>query len=525
MKRVGLVSFMHESNSLNPDLTTLEMFKDAGLRFGKDILSEWSGSHHEISGMIDQAPKSGLEIVPLVSAWEVPGGPVQERAYEEIVGEILKRIAGSSLDGLLLSLHGAMVTEHIRDADGETAERIRQTVGPVMPIVMTLDLHANVSERMVANVTATTIYRTYPHVDQRERGREATQMLNDILKGRTRPIQALEKPPMLISLLAQRTAAEPMAALYRHLEELIRQPGVISGSIAPGFPYADVEEMGPAFLVVADGDAKHARQGAQALAKVAWDMREKWNLTGTPVSEAVTEAARTEKIPVTLLDVGDNVGGGSPGDSTIIFEEIVRAGVRNALVVLYDPGAVQACVAARVGNTVSLEVGGKSDDRHGRPISIQGRVRLVHDGLFVEREPRHGGKMWNNQGLTAVVETEEEHTIVLTSLRMVPFSLEQLLSLGIKPGSKRALIVKGAVAPRAAYEPVSARVIEVDTHGITNANPTHFKYRYRHKPMFPFEPEAEYSPSPSSSSAGAEADQRAERNDSCTSHGGLLRSR
>lgn len=489
MKKVGLVSFVHESNSFNPNPTTRQMFEEGGLSFGKDIIHEWSESQHEIGGMIEQLDISGAKIVPLVSAWAMPAGPVEQEVYDEILMEILTRIASESLDGLLLSLHGAMVAQHIRDADGATVERIRGVVGPGLPIVMTLDLHANVSPRMISGVTATTIYRTYPHIDQRDRGREAARMLQDIMGGNIRPIQALEKPPVLITILAQRTHVEPMASLHSELESLIKRPGIISASIASGFPYADVEEMGPAFLVVADGDEELARTEARALALSAWRLREEWNVTGTRVSEAVKEIRQTQRTPTTLLDVGDNVGGGSPGDGTVILDALQKAGIHNVLVVLHDPKAVQACLTAGVGQSISLEVGGKTDSLHGQPVSIRGRVRLLHDGFFEEYLPRHGGKRWNNQGLTAIVESREGDTIVLTSLRMAPFSLEQVRSLGIKPESKRVLVAKGAVAPRAAYEEVSAHVIAVDSPGITAANPGNFNYHYRRKPMFPFERE------------------------------------
>jgi microcystin degradation protein MlrC len=494
VKKVGLVSFAHESNSFNPNPTTRQMFKEAGLCFGKDIIHDWSESQHEIGGMIEQLDISGAEIVPLVSAWAMSAGPVEQEVYEEILTEILTRIAGESLDGLLLSLHGAMVAQHIRDADGATVERIRGVVGPGLPIVMTLDHHANVSPRMISGVTATTIYRTNPHIDQRERGREAARILQEIMEGRIHPVQALEKPPVLITILAQKTQAEPLASLYRELESLLKRPGIISASIASGFPYADVEEMGPAFLVVADGDEELARMEARALALSAWRRRAEWNLTGTPVSEAVNEIRQTQRAPITLLDVGDNVGGGSPADSTVILEALQKAGIHNFLVVLYDPKAVQACLSAGVGQNISLEVGGKTDNLHGRPVPISGRVRLLHDGYFEEYEVRHGGKLQNNQGLTAVVESPEGDAIVLTSLRMAPFSLEQVRSLGIKPELKRVLVAKGAVAPRAAYEPVSAHIIEVDTPGITAANSEHFTYQYRPKPMFPFEREVAYVP-------------------------------
>ena len=489
MKRVGIASLMHESNTFYPVPTNREMFRDTCLVSGREVISHWGEAHHEIGGMLEVLPALGLETVPLLTGTAMPSGPVEEEAYEEILAEILDRISGESLDGLLLALHGAMVAQHVRDADGRTAAKIRQLVGPDLPIVMTLDLHANVSPLMIGSVTATTIYRTYPHLDQRERGREGARILAETLEGRIRPVQALVKPPLCISILAQGSRYEPMADLYRRMEELIDQEGVVTASIAPGFAYADVEEMGPGFLVVTDGDGPRARNEALGLARRAWDRRHELTLLGTPIGQAVREAMADDAGPVTLLDVGDNVGGGSPADGTLILEEVIRTGSGPALVVLFDPAAVQACAASGVGTEVSLEVGGKSDGLHGPPIPIRGRVRCLHDGAFVEEEPRHGGARYNNQGLTALVETGEGHAIVLNSLRMAPMSLEQVLSLGIKPKSYRILVAKGAIAPVAAYEPVSSRMVYVDTPGITSANPAHFDYRHRPRPLYPFEPE------------------------------------
>ena len=489
MKRVGIASLMHESNTFYPVPTTREMFRDTCLVSGREVISHWGEAHHEIGGMLEVLPALGLETVPVLTGTAMPSGPVEEEAYEEILAEILDRISGESLDGLLLALHGAMVAQHVRDADGRTAAKIRQLVGPDLPIVMTLDLHANVSPLMIGSVTATTIYRTYPHLDQRERGREGARILAETLEGRIRPVQALVKPPLCISILAQGSRYEPMADLYRRMEELIDQEGVVTASIAPGFAYADVEEMGPAFLVVTDGDGPRARNEVLGLARRAWDRRHELTLLGTPIGQAVREAMADDAGPVTLLDVGDNVGGGSPADGTLILEEVIRTGSGPALVVLFDPAAVQACAASGVGTEVSLEVGGKSDGLHGPPIPIRGRVRCLHDGAFVEEEPRHGGARYNNQGLTALVETGEGHAIVLNSLRMAPMSLEQVLSLGIKPKSYRILVAKGAIAPVAAYEPVSSRMVYVDTPGITSANPAHFEYRHRPRPLYPFEPE------------------------------------
>ena len=193
------------------------------------------------------------------------------------------------------------------------------------------------------------------------------------------------------------------------------------------------------------------------------------------------------------MDVGDNVGAGSPGDSTILFAELLKQNVPNGLVILYDPESVERCVAAGVRAEVNLFVGGKTDRQHGEPVAVHGRVRTLSDGLYVETQVRHGGWGRYDQGITAVVETPERHTIILTSRRMAPMSLEQVISLGIRPESKDILIVKGVVAPRAAYEPVAGEVVLVDTPGVTSDDPRRFTYTRRRCPLFPLEANAVYT--------------------------------
>lgn len=493
-KRIGVVSFMHESNSFNPSLTTRSCFEATSLLFGSEILTQWGESEHEIGGMLTAIRQQKFEIVPLAVAWAMPGGPVQGRDFREILTEICSRCSSAGVDGLLLSLHGAMLAEGHADADAVICERIRESVGWKSPIVLTLDLHANVSPKMISQVDATVIYRTYPHLDQRERGVEAAQLLVRILNGKIRPVQRLEKPPMVISILAQWSDREPMRTLLKRLDESIRKPGILSGSIACGFAYADVEKMGPAFLSVTDDDPALAEREAQELARMAWEVRRDLHLSGLSIEKAIRRTATATTTPMTLNDVGDNVGGGAPGDGTLLFEELRRRGIHDTLVVLHDPTAVQRCVDAGVSAEVSLLVGGKSPCSAGNPVPIRGRLRMLHDGVFVERLPRHGGVRRNNQGITAVVETVEGDTVVLTSLRMAPFSLEQILSLGIHPEFKRVLIVKGAIAPRAAYEPVSAEILEVDSPGITSANPFRFEFLNRRRPLYPFEQDAIYAP-------------------------------
>jgi microcystin degradation protein MlrC len=493
MKRVGIAGFLHESNTFLHVPTTYQLFQQASLTVGNALLERWRGTHHELGGFIAGAEDFGFEPVPLMATYAMPSGALTGDTFDRIAGELLASLeAALPLDGVLLALHGATVAENFPDADGEILRRFRAALGPDVPLINTLDLHANVSQQMIAHANATVMYRSCPHLDQRDRGREAAQILMRTMAGEIRPVQWLEAPPLLINMGRQYTGVSPARELYADAEETARQPGMISASIAMGFYFADVAEMGASFLAVADGDMQLARTAARRMADRAWNCRGEFQIELPSVQEAVRLAGESGKTPVVLMDVGDNVGGGSPGDSTILLAEILRQQFRNSLVVLYDPAAARACAQAGVRRSIELDAGGKTDDRHGAPVRIRGRIRTLSDGLFFETQVRHGGWGAGDQGLTAVIETEEQHTIVLTSHRMAPMSLEQILSLGIKPERKQMIVVKGVVAPRAAYEPIAAEIILADTPGATSADPSRFAYEARRKPLFPLELDARY---------------------------------
>ncbi len=491
-ERVGILGMLHESNTFAAGITARAHFLESGLDTGPSIIDKWEGRHHEVGGYLEGAERYGLESVPLLVAEATPSGSIEAETFETLLGEMLDAVRkAGQLDGILLALHGAAVAVGHPDADGEIVASLRQLVSPGMPIVMTLDMHANISPQMIEGTTATVCYRTTPHVDQRERGLEAARIMAGTIRREIRPCQALARPPLLVSIIKHDTSEEPMAALMRDVEEVLARPHMVSASACHGYGWADVEEMGSSYLAVADGEPSAADDAARWLAQRAWERRHAYIEAIPSAAQAVAEAALGEALPIVLGDVGDNIGGGSPGDSTFLLREIVSQGIENSLAVLWDPECVRECVAAGVGRDVRLQVGGKTDDRHGTPVEICGRVKTINDGVFVDEAPRHGGRTHYDQGITAVVETVRRQTVVLTSLRMVPFSLVQLRSLGINPRRKKVVTVKGVIAPRAAYREVAARFVLVNTPGVTSADLESFTYHHRRRPMFPFELDTE----------------------------------
>ncbi len=485
--RIAVAGLMHESNTFNPTLTDRAAFAAQSLTFGPALLDEWREAHHEVGGFLAGVAEGGDEAVPLVMAWATPAGPVTDAVLDEITGAIIDDLRRERPDGLLLALHGAMVGQSHLDADGEVLARLRQAVGPDLPIVVTLDLHGNLSQRLIDSCDATVAYRTCPHVDQRECGVRAAALLRAMLREGVRPRQALAKPPLIMNIMHHDTSCEPLRSFMEEARALERQPGVLRVNLLPGFAYSDVPQMGPSVVVVTDGDGELARREADRLAGRLWDARERFVAALPDVATAVAQALRAERLPVVLVETGDNVGGGSAGDSTVVLAELLRQGATDGVVCLYAPDEVRQCTAAGVGAEVHLHVGGKVDPLHGDPVDVAGRVRVLHDGTYVEHEVRHGGKRTNYMGLTALVEVAGRNLLVLNSLRHPPFSLGQLTCLGIVPQRQRILVVKAAIAYKAAYAPIAGTVIAVDTPGLTAVNPERFAYRHIRRPLFPLD--------------------------------------
>lgn len=484
MTTLAIAGIMHESNTFSDTRTDAAAFSQT---HAGNIIKRWGEAHHEISGFIQGATEYDYTIYPTFMASATPAGRVTDDVFDRTTEILIQHLkAAPNHEGLLLALHGAMVTESYPDGDGEVLRRLREALGYDLPIVVTLDQHANVSEQMVAESTALVIYKTTPHIDQRQRGLQAAELMMRILRDEVTPTQALAKPPMLLNILYHVTDAPPMEPILTAAKRLEEDPNILAASVAVGYPYADVHEAGPAFVVVTDNDPELAQTEADRLSDMLWNARGQLTLDLPNAAQAVEKAIQSENHPIILVEMGDNIGGGSPGDSTFILAELVRQKASGYVVVVYDPEAVQTCVQAGVGAAVSLQVGGKADNLHGDPVSLQGNVRLIHDGQYIETQPRHGGQRYHDQGLTTVVAVGDS-LVVLTSRRQTPFSLQQLLSLGINPTDMKMIVVKAAVAYRAAYEPIAGQIIEVDTPGLTAVNPLHFEYHDIRRPIFPLD--------------------------------------
>ncbi|MHC4877959.1 MAG: M81 family metallopeptidase [Planctomycetota bacterium] len=488
--RIGIIGLLHESNTFVTRPTTLENFRDAVLLTGDAIRPAFDGAHHEIGGFLAGIDAAGETAIPIFVARALPAGTITADAFDELTRQLLAALKQAGpLDGLLVAPHGATVSANWPDADGHWLSLVREQVGDSIPIVGTIDAHANLSPLMVNSVDALIAYRSNPHLDQRERGLEAAALLVRTLLGEVRPTMAAAFPPLAISIEQQETAASHLVPHYDFADSQLELPEVLSNSIVLGFPYADVPEMGSSTIAVTNNDASLAQQLADELAERLWQHREDFRGELLNAEQALDHCEEVRK-PICLLDMGDNVGGGSAADGTFLLNELLNRSQWRSFVCLFDPSAVDVAQQTGIGNVAKLSLGGHVDDLHGEPIVRECRIVSLNDGQFRETRPRHGGMSEFDQGPTAVVETGTV-TVMLTSRRMVPFSLEQLRSCDLDPATFDILVAKGVNAPLAAYREVCPTSIRVNTLGSTCADMTQLSFRHRRQPMYPFQPEVQ----------------------------------
>lgn len=487
--KIAIAQIIHETNTFNQSTTSLEAFV---IRRGDEIMGYFSGAHNEMTGFLEGAAAFNYDALPLFSAIADPSGTVTAAAFAELMSELLRTLRDAEyFDGILLALHGAFVSQDFPNADGQIACLVRKAF-PTLPIVVTHDPHCNVSEVVPNSVDALLFYQTNPHVDQRERGLLAAKIVAGLVRGEIRPTQAFRQIPMMINIVHQNTSTPPLRDLWRKMRDYEREPGVLAVSLSLGYQYSDVPAMGTVVCVITDQNPARASEIAEHLASKLWDLRQTLAVTIPNVADAVAVAKAAKATPVVIVDIGDNVGGGSAADGTFVLNELLLQAAEGWVVVINDPLAVIHCATIGVGNNVSIEVGGKIDRTHGQPIQINGKVKCLHDGKYEERAARHGGIRWGDMGLTALLQIQTNpysaaSYVILTSKRTAPMSLHQLTAVGIDPTYMHILTVKAAIAWKAAYEPIMKSFVVADTSGSTQVNPSRWKYEHARKNLWGLE--------------------------------------
>jgi microcystin degradation protein MlrC len=482
----------HETNTFSNIPTDLGEFGKQTISLGDEIPRRFEGTNAIEAAFIEASKRHGFELVWTVWASAIPGGLIPRETFDWIEGKLLDGIRkAGKIDGVLLHLHGSMVVNGIPDAEGRILEDVRRLVGPDIPIANTLDLHSLNTEQMLANSNLMIGYDTYPHVDPHERAAEVADNLVKIIKGELKPTGALEKPPLWTPLQSQVTSRPdtPMRRLIDRAWEIERDPKVVSASCFGGFPFADVPHLGLSTLVYTNDDPALAGKYARELARLAWEMHDQWLVHPTPVDEAVRRAIEVPEGPVILADIADSGAGGTAGDATEILREMLEQGARSGTVCsISDQEAIDKAVAAGVGATLTMKIGGKRDRFHGDSVEVTGKVKLIHDGEFIRKGPMMTGVL-QRVGKTVVLEIGGIGGIevMLTEHRAHPNDLEYFRAFGIEPTERKMLVLKSAAHYRAAFDPIAKLTIEVDAPGLTSPDFTRFDFKKVRRPMYPLD--------------------------------------
>jgi len=474
-------AFGHESNTFTPFLTTADDFY---VRWGEESLQE--PGRGSFAGIVDVLRRHGdVELVPSLTAWAMPGGVVARDAYERFKAGILD--AARAVDGVCLALHGAMRAEGLDYCEDDLLRDLRGRVGPGVPIAIALDMHANLIRGTMDYIDALVAYKTAPHDDAFETGQKAAELLMAILKDGVRPRIGFAKIPFLLPGEMAQTALEPMKSMMALVAEVERIPGVLSASLMNGHCWADVPDIGVIAVVVSDGDAALAQAQAERIAAAFWARRADFAVSAEAYDpeEAVGKALSAAEPTVFLSDSGDNPGAGGSTDVPALLAELLRRGAQSVLYAgMWDREAVEACLAAGVGAEITLEIGGKLDVRHGRPLRVTGVVRSLFDGAWWRGGLRRAmGR--TRPGPIAVLNVAGVD-VVLTATRHSFEDPVQLRVLGLEPLDYRIVVLKRGYLTTE-FAQIAPRAILAFTPGCTNCRVERMEFRRVRRPMYPLD--------------------------------------
>ena len=488
---IVIAQMSHETNTFSPVVTDLARFsrRERPLS-GEAAEAIYRGTATCMGGYLKVAEEAGATITIPVAAGAPPSGPVEDDAYEYMVGKIVDA-AAAGCDAMMLDLHGAMVTRSFEDGEGELLRRIR-AVAPDIPIAVALDMHANIFPAIVDNATIICGYHTYPHIDMDSTAERAGRILMARLAGSANPTMAWGNAPMLPHVMRQGTDDYPNSALQERAKEL-EADGVLAVSLFTGFPHADITEAGLSVIVATDDDPAKAAAIRDELLDAAWEDRHRFVYEIEPLAESVARAKDlpdTDDGPILLLDHYDNTASGGTMDTTEVLAEILRQGLEDVAVFgFFDPAAVDACVTAGVGNEVSVSLGGKLPmpalAEQSRPIELSGRVKLISDGNFRATVAMSRG-MTIGMGTTVVLSLGSID-IVIVSRHVEPFDPGCFRSLGIEPTSRRYLMLKSRIHYRVGFRDIASTIVECAGRGVCTSDYDQVTFENVRRPIFPLD--------------------------------------
>jgi microcystin degradation protein MlrC len=493
VKRVLTGRFMHETNTFSVQKTDMALWRRRDFHLGNEIPAAFRNTRSALGATFEAADKYGWVLVHPVSANANPSGIVTDDAFEQIGGMMLEAARRGPIDGVLLHLHGAMVVDSYEDGEGELLARLRRILGADAPIVVTLDLHANVTEQMAQSASALIAFRTYPHVDQYERAWQGAELLERAMRGEVKPRTVIARRPMLYGLDRGRHQKGPMAELIARGEALEQSGEILVASACAGFSRANIRDVGPSVTITIDmarGDARpHGQTIAEQFMDHAWETRDYESFKLLSVNEAVVRARQGKPgdKPLVVADYTDNPGGGGYGDATAFLKGLVEGGVESAAFhAICDPEAVAEGMRIGIGVPTTITLGGKTDPRMGGgPLTLTGEVTHLTNGKFIAYGPMGGG-LERDYGPSMVFRAGGIDIIAISNNGQA-VDLAQFTSLGIDPTRYTTVCVKSMQHFRAAFEPIAREVILVDTGALCSEIYTPELFDKVRRPIWPLD--------------------------------------
>ena len=483
MARIAVGGMQHETNTFAPSKADYAAFEAGGgwpsIQRGEPLFEAVAGANIPVQGAIEALRAHGHLLVPLTWAAASPSAHVPQHACESIVGDLIDRLrAAGPVDGVYLDLHGAMVCEHVDDGEGEILRRVREQVGPKVPVVASLDLHANVTHQMVACADALTIYRTYPHVDMAETGGRAAALLERMISTARRPAKAHRQFDYLTGIPSQSTFIEPCRSLYALIANIERRHGA-SVDFAPGFPMADFPECGMSVVAYAD-DVAAAQAALREIGDAVAAAEPDFALELLAPDDAVRRAMQTGApgAPTVLADTQDNPGAGGNGDTTGLLAALIRQRAPDAVLgLLIDPANAARAHEAGQGAALECALGAVSGVPGQQPFAGRFIVERLGDGRFTCTGPMYRGFRMMLGEMALLREEQSGVRVALASRKCQAADQEMFRHLGIEPVRQRILALKSSVHFRADFQPIAREVLVVQSPGPALADPVDFPWR------------------------------------------------
>lgn len=486
MYRIAIGGLYQESHSFSPAPADKPQFEAGYLLYGEEVLEALTGLNHEIGGAIDRA--KGQQLLPLLyGATGASGMPLRREIFESLCAEMCQRLQDSlPVDGVFLAMHGAMVAEHIDDATGHVLAQVRKVVGPNVPIIASLDLHANVTKQMVNIADGLVGYHTAPHIDQHSTGARGMALLLQILENEVTPTMAHVQIPMILPPENGRTTEGPFAQIMADIKALEKDDSVLAASAYAVQPWMDLPEMGCSILTVTNNNPALAKQKAREIALKFWELRAAFTEDLITPQDLIQEALSSEQGPYIIADSSDSPSSGAPGDSTTFLKACLEANIQaTTLINILDPEVARQAQEIGIGNHGAFTVGASLSKQFYQPITFNATVQSLSNGKFTNKGPGFTGFEFD-MGLTAVLKHAGIRLVVM-SKPVIQWDPELYRSQGLDPATAKLVAVKSPAAFRAAYEPLAAKVIVLDAPGVCSPNLLTFPWKRINRPIYPLD--------------------------------------